>query len=341
MKIDTGGALPGSDLVDRRYTALDEAMQDGIEASERGDKATAYNIFKSITERYPDNMQAWVWLGWSSPTLDEAEWAFLRAYELDPDNEEVYLGLRWVATQREDAIRGGNMVNEHDMNEHEHEPVEPGMHGMRMHIHTATAASRAADAEDGAVSNGSDSNGLASSDVQAAHRDQHDLTPDEQMRQAIATAQAGDRKAAHALFRQISESHPDLPEVWVWLGGTSADLDYAEASFRRALELDPGNQEARLGMRWVELKRLAASSQATPAVAEAHESRAHTDGWPAPHSNVTTTDSVVEPAVAGAGSPSAFGRLLGRLNISLPVALLVAAVILAYAAITIWFLLDR
>ncbi len=332
MKLDTGGALPGSGLVDGRYTALDEAMQDGIEASERGDKATAYNIFKSITERYPDNMQAWVWLGWSSPTLEEAEWAFLRAYELDPDNEEVYLGLRWVAKQREDAIRGGNMVNEH-----EHEPAEPGMQ-MQMHIHTATAASGASDAEDGAVSDG---NGLAPPDVQAAHQNRHDPTPDEQMRQAIATAQAGDREAAHALFRQISESHPDLPEVWVWLGGTSADLDYAEASFRRALELDPGNQEARLGLRWVELKRLATGSQATPAVADAHKPRAHTDDWPAPHSNVTTTGSAGEPEVAGAGGSSAFARLLGRLNISLPVALLVAAVILAYAAITIWFLLGR
>ncbi|MDQ3930127.1 MAG: hypothetical protein M3328_13390, partial [Chloroflexota bacterium] len=75
-------------------------MQRGIAASEAGDKQTANAIFRQVAEQYPSNLEVWVWLGWSSPNLDEAEAAFARAAELDPGNEEVALGLRWVASQR-------------------------------------------------------------------------------------------------------------------------------------------------------------------------------------------------------------------------------------------------
>ena len=43
--------------------------------------------------------------------------------------------------------------------------------------------------------------------------------------------------------------------MWVWLGGTSPDLDSAEAAFERAYSIDPENEQASLGLRWVRLRR--------------------------------------------------------------------------------------
>ena len=80
--------------------SMQEMMQRGIAASEAGDKQTANAIFRQVAEQYPDSVEVWVWLGWSSSNMDEAEGAFTRAAELDPSNEEVSLGLRWVMAQR-------------------------------------------------------------------------------------------------------------------------------------------------------------------------------------------------------------------------------------------------
>jgi tetratricopeptide (TPR) repeat protein len=80
------------------------AIQRGITAAEQGDKDTAHKIFSETVELYPSAPQAWVWLGGTSPDLDDAEMAFERAYTLDPDNEYASLGLRWVRLQRKAAL---------------------------------------------------------------------------------------------------------------------------------------------------------------------------------------------------------------------------------------------
>jgi len=80
------------------------AILRGITAAEKGDKDAAHKIFSDTVELYPSAPQAWVWLGGTSPDLDDAEMAFERAYTLDPDNEYASLGLRWVRLQRKAAL---------------------------------------------------------------------------------------------------------------------------------------------------------------------------------------------------------------------------------------------
>src|SRR5438876_4266691 len=75
------------------------------------------------------------------------------------------------------------------------------------------------------------------------------------MERGIAAAQAGDKMGAHKIFQSVAAQNAHLPEVWVWLGGTSSNLDEAEAAFQRAAMLDSANEEANLGLRWVALRR--------------------------------------------------------------------------------------
>ncbi|HET6261113.1 MAG TPA: hypothetical protein VFG99_02600, partial [Chloroflexia bacterium] len=68
-------------------------------------------------------------------------------------------------------------------------------------------------------------------------------------------AQAGYKMAAYTTFQEAVSEYPGEVEAWVWLGGTSPSLDEAELAFKRACELDPGNEEATVGLRWVALRR--------------------------------------------------------------------------------------
>src|SRR5215218_8912265 len=77
----------------------------------------------------------------------------------------------------------------------------------------------------------------------------------EDMARAMSAAQSGDRVAAYDMFQSLATRHENSPELWVWLGGTSPNLDEAEAAFQRAVLLDPNNEEANLGLRWVGLRR--------------------------------------------------------------------------------------
>ena len=71
----------------------------------------------------------------------------------------------------------------------------------------------------------------------------------------VGVLEKGDRGGAYDIFKQTAELHPDTSEVWVWLGGTSPDLEAAESAFERAYTIDPDNEEASLGLRWVRLQR--------------------------------------------------------------------------------------
>jgi hypothetical protein len=84
----------------------------------------------------------------------------------------------------------------------------------------------------------------------------------EDMERGIAAAQAGDKATAHRIFQSIAVRHADIPDIWVWVGGTSPTLDEAEAAFQRASMLDPNNEEAKLGLRWASLRRQATGTPA-------------------------------------------------------------------------------
>lgn len=81
------------------------------------------------------------------------------------------------------------------------------------------------------------------------------LNIEEHMQVGIGAVEAGDKAAGYNTFRRIVAAEPGLVEAWVWLGGTTTNIEEAESAFRRATELDPNNEEARLGLRWVALRR--------------------------------------------------------------------------------------
>jgi tetratricopeptide (TPR) repeat protein len=96
--------------------------------------------------------------------------------------------------------------------------------------------------------------------------------PEVAIQQGIAAAAKGDADAAYRIFSQTVELHPAVPEAWVWLGGTSPDLDKAETAFEKAYSLDPENEYASLGLRWVRLQRKAALNDIMGAPMPAPES---------------------------------------------------------------------
>jgi tetratricopeptide (TPR) repeat protein len=210
-------------------------MQRGIAASEAGDQASAYAIFQQLADQYPNMFEVWVWLGWTSPSLEDSEAAFTLARELDPGNEEAALGLRWVASQREPGMEQEEAV-----------PFVPPVE------ETPPAAAPV----------------VAQQPFPQAVQ-QHVPQPppqpeslDDLMRSGMSAAQAGYKMAAYATFQEAVSEYPGEVEAWVWLGGTSPSLDEAELAFKRACELDPGNEEATVGLRWVALRRRVVSTVA-------------------------------------------------------------------------------
>jgi LysM repeat protein len=96
------------------------------------------------------------------------------------------------------------------------------------------------------------------------------LSAHEAAERGIAAARSGDRVAAYKAFNDALTSRSGDPELWVWLGATSPTLDEAEAAFERAYYLDPNNVEASLGIRWVRLRRKAATGDIVRAPASPH-----------------------------------------------------------------------
>src|SRR5947207_2002292 len=96
--------------------------------------------------------------------------------------------------------------------------------------------------------------------------------PDDAIQRGIAAAESVDNNEAHKKFSQTADLYPSAPEAWVWLGGTSPDLDNAESAFEKAYALDPDNEHASLGLRWVRLQRKAALNDlaSAPAPVPAH-----------------------------------------------------------------------
>lgn len=65
------------------------------------------------------------------------------------------------------------------------------------------------------------------------------------LRQARKTAGAGKRAAARQLYEQILEEAPQNAEAWIGLAEVTRDPEEREAAYRRALELDADNEQAR------------------------------------------------------------------------------------------------
>jgi len=230
MKANNGGVSTNIE----GQSGLDEAMQRGIAASEAGDKEGAYAIFRQVIEEHPGALEPWVWLGWSSQHMTEAEAAFKRALEIDPTNEDAHMGMKWVDSERGTADQDTSS--------------ETAATGPRNSGELVAGTSDS-------PSSGSPESLPAIEDVEGETRSLDDL-----MQLGIATAQAGDKATANVTFQSVVERYPDVPEAWVWLAGTTTNLEEAEHAFKKAAELDPSNNEAQLGLRWVALRRSVSST---------------------------------------------------------------------------------
>ncbi len=62
---------------------------------------------------------------------------------------------------------------------------------------------------------------------------------------------AGDKPRAQALFKAVLRTEPEHVEAWLWLGGAHSEQAEIERCLRRALELDPDNQQALDGLAWL------------------------------------------------------------------------------------------
>ncbi len=298
---------------------LDQEIKQGIEASEAGDKVGAEAIFRRIVAEHPDTLEAWIWLGWTSSSLDSSEDAFTRASALDPHNEEAKLGLRWVTSQRAPSK-------------------------------ALTPAELLVNAETQPV-------------VEPAHEPASLLgenwTLEDAMRRAVSASRAGDKHNAYSMFRQVADRCPDMPTAWVWCGGTSPTLEDAEAAFKRAYQIDPNNEEAALGLRWVSLRRQVERQSAqgntdfTSSATYPQSTRTianltgNTTFPPIMHEQVEQDEDVaadVATETVDEGKPakklSAFARFLKRLNIPLPFMVLALAVVIVWVMLVVMYLAD-
>ncbi len=100
------------------------------------------------------------------------------------------------------------------------------------------------------------------------------------LQQAVKTVQSGDKATANRMFEHILSLRATDPDIWVWFGGTSSSLEDAESAFRRAREIDPFNERATLGLRWVALRRQLAYAAAASSPQETVAATAATQGAP-------------------------------------------------------------
>ena len=73
---------------------------------------------------------------------------------------------------------------------------------------------------------------------------------------------AGDRPQARALLKAVLGSEPDNVEAWLWLAGAHVEPVESENCLRRALEIDPGNEQALEGLAWLASRQPAPSPPA-------------------------------------------------------------------------------
>lgn len=238
----------GGDKGNKGGGTLQEAMQRGVAASEAGDKQAAYDIFQQVTTNYPDAIEAWVWLGWTSPNVDGAEAAFSQARNIDPNNEEAALGLRWAQSQRESAPAPA--TNTQPVLEAEPEPFQ-------IYTEETQPVQTAQTIQPWAAPPSNTGTQYAQSDSLPDLTPRKSTSPDVEgmMQQGIEAVRSGDKRGAYQVFEHLASIQSSNADVWVWMGGTSSDMDEAEHAFRRAYDLDRNNEKAILGLRWVALRR--------------------------------------------------------------------------------------
>jgi tetratricopeptide (TPR) repeat protein len=169
------------------------------------------------------------------------------------------------------------------------------------------------------------------------------------MQRGVSAAQMGEREEANRVFRELVEEYPNSADIWVWLGGTSADLDEAEIAFEQARTLDPDNEKATLGLRWVQLKRGETDQSyimGAPVPAPAQPGWANTGDidqtpatvqLPAMEARVQPTDVPFSKHLTGQEPATVRSTGLSKMS----VILVVVIIVLLLAALGYWFFLPH
>lgn len=79
------GGIMSSTGVDR----IDQLLQAGIRAAEAGDSAQAQRLLRQVTELQPANAQAWLWLAYAVPGIEDKRAALGQALRLRPTDGRV------------------------------------------------------------------------------------------------------------------------------------------------------------------------------------------------------------------------------------------------------------
>ena len=115
------------------------------------------------------------------------------------------------------------------------------------------------------------------------------------LRAGIAAARAGEKDRARRLLLQVIERDEEVEAAWLWLSDVVDDPAERQICLENALTLNPDNQAARAGLRWLQEQRPTA---ATPTVASSPPAAAATHALtPSP------SELGLAPSPAPAGTP--------------------------------------
>ncbi|RPI57333.1 MAG: tetratricopeptide repeat protein [Chloroflexi bacterium] len=115
----------------------------------------------------------------------------------------------------------------------------------------------------------------------------------ELMRRGQAAARVGRRDQAREYLRGAVELDPKNVEAWLDLAGVEDDLARKRACFQKVLEVDPGNDQARLGMEMLDQDPAAGDEDDLEAVLAAASRRLDEAVGPPPIDEVTPDDEVL------------------------------------------------
>jgi twitching motility two-component system response regulator PilG len=82
------------------------------------------------------------------------------------------------------------------------------------------------------------------------------------LREGIAAAKAGDKAQTRRLLREVTVLDPNNETAWLWLAGVAESPQEALDCLRRVLEINPGNDSARDGIKAARLQAAVAEAKA-------------------------------------------------------------------------------
>ncbi len=84
---------------DATIKLIAQALEAGIQAVRRGEKALARRLLLKVAELDPSQEKAWLWLAAIAETSDEALAYLQTVLALNPNNRQAQEGLRWVQSR--------------------------------------------------------------------------------------------------------------------------------------------------------------------------------------------------------------------------------------------------